>query len=158
MKRRRLIIFFFKWVRHGSSTAFETGLMKATTKEKSNAIQWTLWPQLDQRHGRRTKKTLQRIKTFIIRCLRRIFNIWWPERICNEELWQRGRQEPVIRQILRRKWGWIGHTLRKKTGNITRKLPKIAPDGKMLSMATLHLERWAWVSSNYELGGWLLLK
>ena len=68
---------------------------------------------------RRTEKTLQRIQTFINRCLRRIFNIWWPEIICNEELWQRGGQEPVIRQILRRKWGWIGYTLHKKTGNVT---------------------------------------
>ena len=32
---------------------------------------------------RRTEKTLQRIQTFINRCLRRIFNIWWPEIICN---------------------------------------------------------------------------
>ena len=45
---------------------------------------------------RRTKKKLQRIQTFIKRCLRRIFNIWWPERICNEELWQRGGQGPVV--------------------------------------------------------------
>ena len=68
---------------------------------------------------RRTKKKLQGIQTFIKRCLRRIFNIWWPERICNEELWQRGGQGPVVTQILRRKWRWVGHTLRKKTGNIT---------------------------------------
>nr|KAG5707197.1 hypothetical protein BaRGS_017881 [Batillaria attramentaria] len=35
------------------------------------------------------------------------------EKIRNEELWQRAGQEPVAEQILRRKWGWIGHTLRK---------------------------------------------
>ncbi|XP_078357393.1 uncharacterized protein LOC144642296 [Oculina patagonica] len=69
---------------------------------------------------RRTKKALQKIQTFINSCLRRIFNIWWPEKIRNEELWQRGDQEPIGRQILKRKWGWIGHTLRKEPSNITR--------------------------------------
>nr|KAG5706130.1 hypothetical protein BaRGS_025752 [Batillaria attramentaria] len=38
-------------------------------------------------------------------CLRRIFNIRWPEKIRNEELWERAGQEPVAKQILRRKWG-----------------------------------------------------
>nr|KAG5689440.1 hypothetical protein BaRGS_012262 [Batillaria attramentaria] len=35
--------------------------------------------------------------------LRRIFNIRWPEKIRNEELWERAGQEPVAKQILRRK-------------------------------------------------------
>nr|KAG5693772.1 hypothetical protein BaRGS_032456 [Batillaria attramentaria] len=34
----------------------------------------------------------------------------WPEKIRNEELWERAGQEPAAKQILRRKWGWIGHT------------------------------------------------
>nr|KAG5685721.1 hypothetical protein BaRGS_001384 [Batillaria attramentaria] len=32
----------------------------------------------------------------------RIFNIRWPEKIRNGELWQRAGQEPVAKQILRR--------------------------------------------------------
>nr|KAG5687744.1 hypothetical protein BaRGS_028406 [Batillaria attramentaria] len=55
----------------------------------------------------------QKIQTFLNTCLRRIFNIRWPEKIRNEELWERAGQEPAAKQILRRKWGWIGHTLRK---------------------------------------------
>lgn len=55
---------------------------------------------------RRTRKALQKIQAFINGCLRRIFNIWWPEKIRNEELWQRGEQQPVGEKILRRKWGW----------------------------------------------------
>jgi len=59
-------------------------------------------------------------------CLRRIFNIFsgLSRRIRNEELWQRGKQQPIGEQILRRKWGWIGHTLRKAPNNITRQHPK----------------------------------
>nr|KAG5709309.1 hypothetical protein BaRGS_018061 [Batillaria attramentaria] len=33
----------------------------------------------------------------------RIFNIRWPEKIRNEELWERAGQEPLAKQILRRK-------------------------------------------------------
>nr|KAG5710419.1 hypothetical protein BaRGS_022237 [Batillaria attramentaria] len=33
----------------------------------------------------------------------RIFNIRWPEKIRNEELWERAGQEPAAKQILRRK-------------------------------------------------------
>nr|KAG5693199.1 hypothetical protein BaRGS_014089 [Batillaria attramentaria] len=44
----------------------------------------------------------QKIQTFLNTCLRRIFNIRWPEKIRNEELWERAGQEPVAKQILRR--------------------------------------------------------
>ena len=77
-----------------------------------------------------TKKTLQKIQTFINTCLRRIFKIRWPDKINNKELWERGSQEPVAEQILRRKWGWIGHTLRKPTDSITRQTLTWNPQGK----------------------------
>ena len=62
---------------------------------------------------RTTKSMLQKIQTFFNTCLRRIYKIRWPEKIKNEDLLERAGQEPVAKQILRRKWGWIGHTLRK---------------------------------------------
>ena len=41
--------------------------------------------------------------------------------IPNEALWERTGQEQNITEIKRRKWGWIGHTLRKPTTiNTTR--------------------------------------
>nr|KAG5699797.1 hypothetical protein BaRGS_013517 [Batillaria attramentaria] len=49
----------------------------------------------------------QKIHTFFNTCLRRIFNIRWPEKMRNEELWERAGQEPVAKQILRRKWGKV---------------------------------------------------
>ena len=39
-------------------------------------------------------------------------------------------QERVELQILRRKWGWIGHTLRKPEDNVTRQALKWNPQGK----------------------------
>ncbi|KAK7111602.1 hypothetical protein V1264_011208 [Littorina saxatilis] len=63
-------------------------------------------------------------------CLRRILNIRWTDRIRNEDLWQRADQKPAAQQILRRKWGWIGHTLRKPASSITRQALKWNPQGK----------------------------
>ena len=62
---------------------------------------------------------LQKIQTFFNTCLQHIYNIWWPEMIPNEELWERTGQQPVAKQILKRKWGWIGHALRKPASSIT---------------------------------------
>nr|KAG5714565.1 hypothetical protein BaRGS_007011 [Batillaria attramentaria] len=79
----------------------------------------------------RTTKTMQqKIQTFLNTCLRRIFNIRWPEKIRNEELWERAGQEPVAKQILRRKWGWIGHTLRKPASSTTRQALTWNPQGE----------------------------
>ncbi|XP_070189011.1 uncharacterized protein [Littorina saxatilis] len=77
-----------------------------------------------------TKVTQQKIQTFINTCLRRIFKIRWTDKICNEELWQSAGQEPVDSQFLRRKWGWIGHTLGKPTSSITRQALTWNPQGK----------------------------
>ena len=79
---------------------------------------------------RTTKKILQRIQTFINTCLRRIYNIRWPDKIRNEELWEKAGQVPVAKQILKRKWGWIGHTLRKPTSSTTRQALTWNPQGK----------------------------
>nr|KAG5691815.1 hypothetical protein BaRGS_016627 [Batillaria attramentaria] len=79
----------------------------------------------------RTTKTMQqKIQSFLNTCLRRIFNIRWPEKIRNEELWERAGQEPAAKQILRRKWGWIGHTLRKPASSTTRQALTWNPQGK----------------------------
>ena len=79
---------------------------------------------------RTTKAIKQKIQTFFNTCLRRIYNIRWPEKIRNEDLWERAGQEPVAKQILKRKWGWIGHTLRKPVTSITRQALTWNPQGK----------------------------
>jgi hypothetical protein len=42
------------------------------------------------------------------------------DKITNEELWRIAKQKPIEIQIKRRKWNWIGHTLRKETGSIEK--------------------------------------
>ncbi|KAI5752991.1 hypothetical protein M8J77_022506 [Diaphorina citri] len=61
-----------------------------------------------------TKALTGTLQTFINSCLRRILNIRWPEKITNIELWRRCNEEKIEDVIRDRKYGWIGHTLRRK--------------------------------------------
>jgi len=67
-----------------------------------------------------TKQNSNKLQTFVNKCLRNIKKIRWPEKISNTVLWNQTNQQPINEEILKRKWGWIGHTLRKPVSNITR--------------------------------------
>ena len=79
---------------------------------------------------RKTRTMLWKIETFINTCVRHIYNIRWSERIPNEDLWEQVGQEPVPKQILKRKWGWFTHTLRKPASRITRQALNWNQQGK----------------------------
>ena len=70
-----------------------------------------------------------KIQSFINQCLRRMLRIFWPNRISNKDLWQETNQLPPPLQIRKRKWTWIGHTLRKNPGSITRQSLQWNPQG-----------------------------
>ena len=61
-----------------------------------------------------TKGIQRKLQTFLNRCLRCILRIWWPKIICNKDLWKVTRQEDINVEIRKRKFRWIGHTLRKE--------------------------------------------
>ena len=67
-----------------------------------------------------TKHTVNKIQTFVNRCLRRIMNVKWSDKVSNNTLWTKTNQLSVEIEIKRRKWRWIGHTLRNPTSSITR--------------------------------------
>ena len=52
---------------------------------------------------KRTKVPGQKLQVFLNKCLRQILNIWWPDRISNEERWQSTQQEPIMKIIKRRR-------------------------------------------------------
>ena len=68
---------------------------------------------------RLTKEIITQLQTFTSHRLWNILEVWWPKKILNEELWQHTQQESIEVTMQRRKWQWIGHTLRKPTTNIT---------------------------------------
>ena len=77
-----------------------------------------------------TKYIASKLQTFINRCLRRILHIRWPEKISNATLWERTGQDKIEISIKKRKWGWIGHTLRKPPDDITRQSLEWNPQGR----------------------------
>jgi hypothetical protein len=56
------------------------------------------------------------------------FNIKWPNTI-QITLWEITKQEPFDIQITKRKWRWIGHTLRKPAGTIEKDALDWNPQG-----------------------------
>ena len=79
---------------------------------------------------RTTKTNMHKLQAFTNRCLRNILGIRWPMTVSNEQLWNRTGQVPIAADIRKRKWGWIGHTLRKPTSNVTRQALDWNPQGK----------------------------
>ena len=77
-----------------------------------------------------TKTLLNKLQTFVNTCLRKILRIRWPDRIRNEELWERTGQKAMSEELGQRKWRWLGHTLRKPPGNITRHSLTWNPQGQ----------------------------
>ena len=73
---------------------------------------------------------MSKTQGFINRKLRIIRRIFWPQRISNNELWQSCNQVKPASEVQKRKWGWIGHTLRKPQSEITRKILEWNPQGK----------------------------
>jgi hypothetical protein len=47
-----------------------------------------------------------------------MLRIWWPKIISNEDLWKMTESGDINLEIRRRKFGWIGHTLRKDRSEI----------------------------------------
>ena len=77
-----------------------------------------------------TAGLIKKLQTFINRCLRVILRVRWTDRVRNEDLWERAYQVPIEEDIKRRRWRWIGHTLRKSGGSISRYALKWNPQGK----------------------------
>ncbi|VDP42439.1 unnamed protein product [Schistosoma margrebowiei] len=71
----------------------------------------------------RTKTTtIKKVQVFIHSYLHWILNIHWPDTISNSLLWERTNQLPAEEEIRKRRWKWIGHTLRKSSNWITRQV------------------------------------
>jgi hypothetical protein len=50
--------------------------------------------------------------------------IWWPKIISNEDLWKLTESGDINVEIRQRKFGWIGHTLRKDRSEICAGAPQ----------------------------------
>ena len=79
---------------------------------------------------RMTELDLTKLSVFHTKCLRRILHIFWPRKVSNEELLSQCNQENMATILLRRRWKWIGHVLRREKNSITRTALHWTPEGK----------------------------
>ncbi|VDP26099.1 unnamed protein product [Schistosoma margrebowiei] len=82
---------------------------------------------------RTTKAIIQKIQVFINSCLRKILQIRWPDTISNDVLWERTNQILAEEEIRKKRWKWIGHTLRKAHNCVTRQALTWNPQGQKKS-------------------------
>ncbi|VDO63779.1 unnamed protein product [Schistosoma curassoni] len=73
------------------------------------------------------KTIIQKIQVFTNSCLRKILQIRWPDIISNNLLWERTNQISVEEEIRKKRWKWIGHTLKKAPKCVTRQAPTWNP-------------------------------
>ncbi len=59
-----------------------------------------------------TKHDEHLVDTFLHKSINRILNIYWPQKMTNEEVRRRAGIEAINTQIKRRRWKWLGHVLR----------------------------------------------
>ncbi|CAG9091595.1 unnamed protein product [Plutella xylostella] len=64
-----------------------------------------------------TKGLTNKLQVFVNKSLRSILRVFWPKTIRNEDLWKLCRQSPIGKEIAKRKWRWIGHTVRRGATN-----------------------------------------
>lgn len=77
-----------------------------------------------------TNDITSKLQVFINRCLRRMLGIFWPRTISNDRLWKLTYQQPIQSDMKRRKYNWLGHTLRKNTNSIAHSALEWNPQGR----------------------------
>lgn len=76
-----------------------------------------------------TKALEKKLQIFVNKCLRKILKIWWPNTISNKLLLEKCNQIPIQSEIKKRRWNWIGHTLRKPPTEICGQAMEWNPQG-----------------------------
>ncbi|XP_077863210.1 uncharacterized protein LOC144346069, partial [Saccoglossus kowalevskii] len=77
-----------------------------------------------------TKGDERKLNTFQTKCLRRIMKIKWQDNVRNEELLTRTGMEKLSTTVMKRRWKFIGHTLREEPTSICNTALTWAPEGK----------------------------
>ena len=79
---------------------------------------------------RMTKKDSSKLSSFHNKCLRRIYNVFWPNKISNSDLYRLTSSEDIAITVKRKRLSWVGHALRKDNDSITKMAMKWTPQGR----------------------------
>ena len=63
---------------------------------------------------------MHKLDVFQTKCLWRICNIFWPNKISNEVMYRRPNSLPISCQIQKHRMRWLGHVLRMSSDHIPR--------------------------------------
>jgi hypothetical protein len=118
---KKQMVLLYNSIQYGETTIYKLHIFRSNVKSVLlyGSETWKF-----------AKTTFSKLQVFVNRCLRRILNIHWPEVISNEELWRRAEEIEISIKIKRRKWNWIGHTLRKGHDTIEREALDWNPQGQ----------------------------
>ena len=79
---------------------------------------------------RMTESDITKLSVFHIKSLKRILQIFWLDTISNQQPLARCNQDSMETIIMRRRWRWIEHVMRREQDNITRTALHWKPEGK----------------------------
>ena len=79
---------------------------------------------------RMTQKDMNKLSVFHLSCLRKICRIYWPQKVSNADVLSLTKQVPITSTITKRRWCWIGHTMRRERDNIARVALRWTPEGR----------------------------
>ncbi|KAI8512981.1 hypothetical protein Bbelb_096200 [Branchiostoma belcheri] len=77
-----------------------------------------------------TKTDMRKINSFHNSCLRKICNVFWPNKISNAELYNRTGCRKLTTEITGRRLKWLGHVLRMPDNRIPKVALSWRPEGK----------------------------
>ena len=77
-----------------------------------------------------TKTDEKKLDAFLQKSLRRMFKIYLPMQVTNEEVRARAGLETISKQVARRRWTWLGHVLRMDHYSHPRIALTWGPEGK----------------------------
>ena len=77
-----------------------------------------------------SKDDMNKLDIFQTKCLRRTCNIFWPNKISNEDLYRRTNSSPISTQIQKHRLKWLGHVLRMPQDYIPKVALRWTPTGK----------------------------
>ena len=79
---------------------------------------------------RMTEVDLGKLSAFHTKCLRRILRIFWPRTISNKDLLAECNQQDMATILMKRRWKWMGHVIRKDNSSHTKVALHWTPEGK----------------------------
>ncbi|XP_068703948.1 uncharacterized protein [Montipora foliosa] len=79
---------------------------------------------------RTVKRDINKVSVFHNSCLRKICNIFWPNKICNNDLYKKTGRTGIDLEIKKRQLKWLGHVLRMPPERIPKVALRWTPAGK----------------------------